>query len=67
MALLHVDPYNDFITDGGKLWEGHGDHPSPTQRATSAAKLFTAGEWRGQFRDEFAAGDDDVLISEHWA
>jgi nicotinamidase-related amidase len=108
-GLLHVDPYNDFITDGGKLWEraretieGVGllehtreliaaagrlgirrfivphrrwqpgdyegwDHPSPTQRATSAAKLFAAGEWGGQFRDEFAPHDDDVLISEHWA
>ena len=20
-ALLHVDPYNDFISEGGKLWE----------------------------------------------
>ena len=43
------------------------DHPSPTQRATSAAKLFAAGEWGGQFREEFAPHDDDVLISEHWA
>jgi nicotinamidase-related amidase len=108
-GLLHVDPYNDFITEGGKLWgrsqetiEGVGllehtraliaagdrlgvrrfivphrrwqpgdydgwDHPSPTQRAAAAAKLFAAGEWGGQFRDEFAPRDDDVVICEHWA
>ena len=107
-CLLHVDPYNDFISEGGKLWErsretieqvdllAHtgeliaaaertglrrfivphrrwqpGDyegweHPSPTQRGAGAAKLFAAGEWGGEFRDEFAAREDDVVIHEHW-
>jgi nicotinamidase-related amidase len=108
-GLLHIDPYNDFISEGGKLWgrtretiEQAGllqhtgeliaaaerlglrrfivphrrwqpgdyedwDHPSPSQRAISVAKLFAAGEWGGQFRDEFAPREHDVLIHEHWA
>lgn len=107
-GLLHVDPYNDFISDRGKLWPRAretieqvgllqhtreliagaqrvglrrfivphrrwrpGDyedwsHPSPTQRSIGAVKLFAAGEWGGEFRDEFAAREDDVVIAEHW-
>lgn len=107
-GLLHVDPYNDFISEGGKLWErsretiehadllahtreliaaarrvglrrfivphrrwqpgdyDDWDHPSPTQLSSGAVKLFAAGEWGGEFRDEFAPRDADVVIHEHW-
>jgi nicotinamidase-related amidase len=108
-GLLHVDPYNDFISEGGKLWERSQetieqvgllqhtreliaaaeraglrrfivphrrwqpgdyedwDHPSPSQRAIGAAKLFAAREWGGEFRDEFAPRPHDIVIHEHWA
>ena len=107
-GLLHVDPYNDFVSEGGKLWQRSratveqagllehtreliastkrtdlrrfivphrrwrpGDydgwsHPSPTQRGAGAVKLFAAGEWGGEFRDEFAPRDRDVVVDEHW-
>ena len=107
-GLLHVDPYNDFISEGGKLWDRSrqtieqsgllehtreliaaarrtglrrfivphrrwhpGDyegweHPSPSQRGAGAVRLFAAGEWGGEFREEFIPVERDVVVHEHW-
>jgi nicotinamidase-related amidase len=108
-ALLQVDPYNDFISEGGKLWEraretiegvellkhtreliaaadqagirrfilphhrwrpgdyAGWEHISASQRGSGAVKLFAAGEWGGEFRDEFAPREQDLLVQEHWS
>jgi len=107
-ALLVIDPYNDFISDGGKIWDRlkavaeanrcvphtlqvlnaaraaglrvfyalhHRYHPgdyetwtyiAPIQKAAWSHKVFEAGTWGGEIRDEFAPQPGDIVSLEHW-
>ncbi len=107
-ALLFVDPYNDFLSEGGLLWPRlkevaeevrllenlraihaavrnagvrifivphrqweEGDYKdwqyaNPTQQSIAKSHSFAKGTWGGEFRDEFAPRDSDVVIRQHW-
>jgi nicotinamidase-related amidase len=108
-ALLFIDPYNDFLSEGGLIWPrvkevaeeiGLLDNlraihsaikaagvrifivphrrweredyetwqcPNPTQRRIMDSHSFAKGTWGGEFREEFAPQDGDVVVKEHWA
>ncbi len=107
-AVLFVDPYNDFLSEGGLLWPRlkevanevglldnlraihaaartagirifivphrqweEGDyadwrHANPTQLSIMKSHSFAKGTWGGEFREEFAPREGDVLIQQHW-
>src|SRR5919202_367943 len=59
-ALLIVDPYNDFMSKGGK-------HMNPSQIRANEDQDFAAGTWGGEFHPEFGPREGDVIVLEHWA
>src|SRR5215831_17163726 len=73
-ALLLIDPYNDFISEGGYVLHRRyrpGDyeswkHIAPVQKAAFTSKAFEYGTWGGQIRQEFQPQPVDVVASEHW-
>ena len=78
-GLVVIDPYNDFISEGGKVWdrlkgvaEANGCIPNmaailePIQRAAWMRKTFEYGTWGGELRSEFEPQPGDVVAQEHW-
>jgi nicotinamidase-related amidase len=81
-TILLVDPYNDFLAEGGKLWPRvkavaeevrwkPGDYvsfdfPSPYQLGSARAEAFAEASWGGTFHDDFQPQPGDVVAREHW-
>jgi nicotinamidase-related amidase len=49
-ALLHVDPYNDFISEGGKLWERCSQTIEGVELLKHTRELIAAAEQAGIVR-----------------
>jgi nicotinamidase-related amidase len=45
-ALLIVDPYNDFMSEGGKLYEATKETPKRSGSTTTCASWFRRSERR---------------------
>ena len=43
-ALLVIDPYDDFISDGGKLWDRVRDETYPPEKAAEAYARMLSGK-----------------------
>ena len=107
-GLIVIDPYNDFISEGGKVWDRiksvaganncvpnmlrvvnaarnaglrifyalhhryrPGDYETwkyiaPIQKAALKSKVFEAGAWGGEIRNEFKPQAGDIVVQEHW-
>ena len=107
-GLIVIDPYNDFISEGGKVWDRiksvaeanncvpnmlrvmnaardaglrifyalhhryrPGDYETwkyiaPIQKAALKSKVFEAGAWGGEIRNEFKPQAGDIVAQEHW-
>ncbi|PZR36690.1 cysteine hydrolase family protein [Caulobacter segnis] len=108
-ALILVDVFNDFLSEGGKLWplvrpvaesvdllENLGalltaardagltviyaphrrwepgdyegwSHPNPSQQSIAKFQTFARGTWGGDWRDELAPREGEIVVQEHWA
>ena len=79
-ALVFIDPYNDFLSEGGKLlpifiaphhraapgeFDGW-DHPTPYQLGASQMQVFAKGSWGGEWHPDFAPQPGDIVVKEHW-
>ncbi len=70
-ALLVIDPYNDFISEGGSLWRYRGERGRPGSQRASPESGLAAQELRirhlarrGPRGIQAVAGD--IVASEHW-
>lgn len=53
-----------------RQWEA-GDyadwrHANPTQLSIMKSHVFAKGTWGGEFREEFAPRDGDIVVRQHW-
>ena len=55
-GLVVIDPYNDFISEGGKVWD----------RLKGVAEANGCIPHMKQVLDEFAPQPGDIVAQEHW-
>jgi nicotinamidase-related amidase len=72
IGLLLIDPYNDFISESGKIWdriravaEANDCVPNMLQVLNAARKAFENGTWDGEIRPEFEPQPGDIVALEH--
>jgi nicotinamidase-related amidase len=71
-ALLVIDPYNDFLSEGGKVWPRVKDVATEIGLLDNLRAISSAVRSAGiqifivPHRPDFAPRDGDIIIKEHW-
>jgi nicotinamidase-related amidase len=67
-GLLVIDPYNDFVSEGGKAWPRikDGKYIAPIQTRAWQSKIFEDGTWGGRIGPGFEPEHGEVVAQQHW-
>ena len=61
-GLLVVDPYNDFLSEGGLIWP----RLKEVAEEVGLRDNLRAISWGGEFHSDFVPRDGDLVVRQHW-